>query len=89
MFMFSSAKKLPSAHKNVDVSKYGHEDYTHELHITEKKGNYSSTSTLRCIVVGETARGRLKVVIFGKANDPSAFHIKSVRYVTPSQVTTK
>lgn len=65
------------------MSEYNVDQATHALACAHQQGRSRKNYYMKCIRLGETRSGKVKVVVFGNLFWRDTEHIKSVRYVEP------
>ena len=68
------------------MQEYTAEQATHKLACVHAQGRSLMHYTMKCIKLGETKSGKVKVLVFGRLFWRYTEHVKSIRYVDPDRL---
>lgn len=70
----------------MNLDNYSIKDATHVLWCRHQSGNHFQDYTMPCIVLGETLKRKLKIIVFGERWWKNKEHKKRIRYVPKYRV---
>jgi hypothetical protein len=68
------------------MDEYTADQATHKLACVHAQGRSRKHYTMKCIKLGETPSGKVKVLVFGRLFWRDTEHVKAVRYVDPDRL---
>lgn len=70
----------------MNLDKYKAENQTHYLSCAHAIGRARKNYYMKCILLGTTANGKAKIVVFGDRNWANKEHVKRLKYVEPNRI---
>ena len=68
------------------MQEYTAEQATHKLACVHAQGRSRKHYTMKCIKLGETKAGKVKILVFGRLFWRDTEHVKAIRYVEPDRL---